>query len=72
MLTTEELAARWKLQPNTLVIWRMQCAGPKYVKVGARVLYRLEDVEAFERANEKNNGDIKDHVDELELARRRM
>ncbi|WP_137179181.1 helix-turn-helix domain-containing protein [Roseomonas sp. AR75] len=45
-----QLARRWSLSPRTLERWRWQDQGPAYLKVGGRVLYRLEDVEAFERA----------------------
>lgn len=46
-----ELARRWKLSPRTLERWRWEGVGPQYLKVGGRVLYRLNDVEAFEVAN---------------------
>ena len=44
-----QLARRWSLSPRTLERWRWRDQGPVYLKVGGRVLYRLEDVEAFER-----------------------
>jgi hypothetical protein len=43
-----DLSRRWKLSPRTLERWRWLRQGPRYVKVGGRVIYRLEDVEAFE------------------------
>lgn len=43
-----ELARRWRISPRTLERWRWQRVGPRYLKVGGRVLYRLEDIEAFE------------------------
>ena len=43
-----ELARRWKLSPRTLERWRWLGRGPRHIKVGARVLYRVEDIEAFE------------------------
>ena len=45
-----DLARRWKLSPRTLERWRWAGCGPRYVKVGGRVLYRLEDIEAYEAA----------------------
>lgn len=45
------LADRWLISPRTLEQWRWQGRGPKYLKIGGRVVYRLEDVEAFEAAN---------------------
>jgi Helix-turn-helix domain len=44
-----QLARRWSLSPRTLERWRWLQEGPKYVKVGGRILYRLEDIEAFEK-----------------------
>ncbi len=44
-----QLARRWSLSPRTLERWRWRDQGPAYLKVGGRVLYRLEDIEAFER-----------------------
>ena len=46
-----ELSRRWDLSPNTLARWRWLRRGPSWVKVGGKVLYRLQDVEAFERDN---------------------
>ncbi len=57
LLTTADLAARWQIQARTLSNWRMKGRGPAFVKMGAgrntRVMYRLEDVESFERSNRK-------------------
>jgi hypothetical protein len=44
-----QLSRRWSLSPRTLERWRWERKGPRHLKVGGRVLYRLEDVEAFER-----------------------
>jgi len=50
-LNQHELAARWSLSPRTLEQWRWRGVGPQYLKLGGRVVYRLEDIEAFEAAN---------------------
>lgn len=50
-LNQVQLARRWSLSPRTLERWRWREQGPAYLKVGGRVVYRLEDVEAFERAS---------------------
>jgi hypothetical protein len=47
-LDQKQLARRWLMSPRTLEQWRWQGKGPKYLKIGAKVVYRLEDVEAFE------------------------
>lgn len=50
-----DLARRWHLSPRTLERWRSQGQGPRYLKIGGRVLYRLEDIEAFEADGLKND-----------------
>ena len=47
-LNQVRLARRWNLSPRTLERWRWLNQGPRYLKIGGRVVYRLEDVEAFE------------------------
>ena len=47
-LNQVELAARWRISPRTLERWRWTGEGPAFIKIGGRVIYRLEDVEAFE------------------------
>lgn len=44
-----DLAARWNISHRTLERWRWTGEGPRFVKLGGRVVYRLEDVEAYER-----------------------
>ena len=44
-----QLALRWRISPRTLERWRWVKAGPSYIKLGGRVVYRLEDIEAYER-----------------------
>jgi len=47
-LNQSELAKRWSLSARTLERWRWQKKGPPFLKVGGRVVYRLEDVESYE------------------------
>ena len=49
-LNQVELARRWALSHRTLERWRWEGNGPRYLKVGGRVLYRLTDIEAYEAA----------------------
>jgi hypothetical protein len=49
-LNQVHLARRWNLSERTLERWRWKGIGLPYLKVGGRVVYRLEDVEAFEAA----------------------
>ncbi|MCC6002279.1 MAG: helix-turn-helix domain-containing protein [Pararhodobacter sp.] len=47
-LNQANLARRWHVSPRTLERWRWTGEGPAFVKIGGRVVYRLEDVEAYE------------------------
>ena len=51
LLTTEELAERWQCGQQTLVNQRYEGRGPRWIKVGRLVRYRLADVEAYEETN---------------------
>lgn len=48
-----ELVKRWRnlISLGTLTNWRSNGTGPKYLKLGGRILYRRVDVEAWEAAN---------------------
>lgn len=50
-LTPRELTERWKrtITLRTLANWRYTQDGPKFTKVGGRILYKLADVEEYER-----------------------
>ena len=48
-LNAVDLSRRWNLSPRTLERWRWLGQGPHFLKLGGRVVYRVEDVEAFER-----------------------
>ncbi|SFM13690.1 helix-turn-helix transcriptional regulator [Nitrosomonas communis] len=47
-LSQGELAERWNISEATLERWRSEGMGPVFLKLQGRVLYRLEDIEAFE------------------------
>lgn len=49
-LTTEEVARIYRTSPETVRYWRHVGKGPRSFKVGRRVLYAREDVEADIRA----------------------
>lgn len=48
LLTTLDLADRWKVSAGALANDRSAGIGPRFVKLGYRVRYRLEDVVAYE------------------------
>jgi len=55
-LTQVELAQCWRISPRTLERWRWLGQGPRYLKIGGRVVYRLEDVEAYEAERMREAG----------------
>ena len=50
-LKPEEVAQRLRTSVGTLSNWRMQGRGPKYIKLGRKILYPLREVEAFETSH---------------------
>ena len=46
-MTTGEVADKLRTSPETVRFWRHVGKGPRSFKVGRRVLYAAEDVEAF-------------------------
>lgn len=51
-LTPEEVEAKYNINKGTLANWRSQRKGPKYSKVGRRVLYDVSVLEAFFQSKE--------------------
>lgn len=49
LLSPRQLASRWGLSEKTLERWRMLGTGPVFLKLGGRVLYQVEEVEAHEQ-----------------------
>lgn len=45
-----DLARRWNISHRTLERWRWKRIGPPFIKLGGRIVYRLDDVLAFETA----------------------
>jgi hypothetical protein len=50
-----QLAKRWNMSPRTLERWRWLGQGPVFLKLGGRVLYRLEDIESYEANHLQSN-----------------
>ncbi|MBL6081396.1 DNA-binding protein [Belnapia sp. T18] len=55
-LNQVQLSRRWSMSPRTLERWRWEKTGPRYLKIGGRVLYRLQDIEAYEAAHSRELG----------------
>jgi predicted DNA-binding transcriptional regulator AlpA len=47
-INQNKLSERWGISPRTLERWRWLGTGPRYHKIGGRVVYRIEDVEEWE------------------------
>lgn len=47
-LNQKQLAQRWQVSEACLERWRSEKLGPDYLKLHGRVLYRQQDIEAFE------------------------
>jgi Helix-turn-helix domain len=63
-LTVTHLAARWHLTPHTLSQWRWNGKGPHFSKMGKKILYDLNHIEAFEeRAVHQNTSYLLDNLD---------
>ena len=50
-----DLARRWRLSPRTLERWRWLKQGPAFLKLGGSVVYRLEDVQAYEAEQRRSS-----------------
>jgi hypothetical protein len=51
-LNQVQLSRRWSISPRTLERWRWLNQGPQWI--GGRVVYRLDDIEAFELTRSHN------------------
>ena len=58
-LNQEQVARRWNLSPRSLERWRWRRIGPKYLRLGGRVCYRLTDIEDYERQQLRGSGSAK-------------
>jgi predicted site-specific integrase-resolvase len=54
-LNQARLANRWQLSPRTLERWRWKGEGPPFVKIGGRVVYRMDDILAYEQAQARRS-----------------
>ena len=67
-LNQRELSRRWHISPCTLEQWRSRGTGPRYLKIGGKVLYRQEDIEAYESENLHQCGRRNKHDTQIEVA----
>ncbi len=50
-MTEDETSSFLKMSKRTLQAWRVQGRGPKFIKVGRSIRYRLGDLERFMAEN---------------------
>lgn len=55
LLHESKLAAKLGVSRSTLQSWRYAARGPRYIKVGKFVRYRVADVESFLRAQTRGS-----------------
>ena len=46
-LNTREAAHYLGIKPGTMEVWRCHGRGPRFCKIGARVVYNVSDLEEF-------------------------
>lgn len=51
VLTTEELAERYQVPLATIYTWNSQGTGPRRIRVGKHVRYRMADILEWEEGN---------------------
>jgi predicted DNA-binding transcriptional regulator AlpA len=56
LLTTDEVAERWRMSGRTLERWRSERYGPRYVRLGGTIRYRLDEIEAYESRHLRPGG----------------
>lgn len=54
-LTPKEAADRLRTSVGTLSNWRVRGDGPRFIKLGRKVLYPLTEIEAFEKRQLRAN-----------------
>lgn len=55
LLTTPEAAAYLRLSPRTLENWRVRGQGPRFRKLGDRVLYAQGDLDRWQEVRERGS-----------------
>lgn len=54
-ITSAELAVRVRVSEQTIRLWRMRGTGPKYLKLGRKILYRESDILAWEEVSTRRS-----------------
>jgi hypothetical protein len=46
------------MSPRTLENWRWKGRGPEFLKIGGKVMYDLNDIEAYEREQKRQQSSV--------------
>lgn len=57
LLNPDQLGERWDKSRQSLASMRFRGNGPKFLKIGKSVFYRLEDVIAYEESQLRTRSD---------------
>lgn len=57
LLNPDQLGERWGKSRQSLASMRFRGDGPKYLKIGKAVLYRIEDIVAYEESQIRGRTD---------------
>lgn len=66
VLSADAAARQLGLSKSTLAKWRLIGAGPRFSKLGRRVVYRIDDLEAWILMNQHSSTSEYDLVNEKE------
>lgn len=47
ILSVKEVSDEYRINMNTLAKWRSERRGPRFIKVGRKILYRRDDLEDY-------------------------
>lgn len=55
LLTTEEVAERFRVHPSTVRRWRLDDVGPRYIRIGNIYRYPEDSLEVWMRARTRQS-----------------
>lgn len=62
ILTNKEAANFLSIKPATLAKWRSEHRGPRYSKLGRRIVYKVQDLEEYLKQNKIETLDTENYV----------
>lgn len=55
LLKAEKAAEILGIKKQTLAVWRLKGSGPRYIKLGTRVLYSVDEIDAWLAAHTRTS-----------------